>query len=171
MVTPELITYIKLERSKGTADALIKANLASQGWSGIDFDEAVYAIDNGGVIQPKGKQVAPELKTYRSNYKWLLFAVGTVTAFGILFGTSGFNLGTASFGAISLLAVASAVIAVYVSAYVISGMMKPQTSLIANILYFIVNLILTIVLSYILGFGIFFVLCIFVGFTGSLGNL
>jgi hypothetical protein len=44
MVTPELVTYIWTERKKGVADHIIKAYLATQGWSEADFKEAASAL-------------------------------------------------------------------------------------------------------------------------------
>lgn len=40
MFTPEIVSYIKTERAKGTPDAAIKASLAANGWNEADITEA-----------------------------------------------------------------------------------------------------------------------------------
>ena len=49
MITPELISYIKIERSKGSFDQIIKTTLLTQGWTEEDVIEAMSVVDGNDV--------------------------------------------------------------------------------------------------------------------------
>ncbi len=53
MITPEIISYIKTERAKGTPDSLIASNLLANGWSESDIAEVMSSSSSlSDVSQP-----------------------------------------------------------------------------------------------------------------------
>ena len=73
MITPEIIAYVKLERSKNTSDSVIKSNLLANGWNESDIAEAMQSVSLSGVPKPSVNFV--DLKKHRDKVLWTTFFV------------------------------------------------------------------------------------------------
>lgn len=71
MTTPELISYIKDEITKGTTREMIKSNLLSQGWSDLDVHEGLATVAVQQPMTPPAPRVIvpppPAFSTFTAN--------------------------------------------------------------------------------------------------------
>ncbi|MEN9524112.1 MAG: hypothetical protein RL536_181 [Candidatus Parcubacteria bacterium] len=180
MVTPELIDYIKTERTKGVIDTIIKANLLSQGWSVADFDEAVALLQkettstagNIPIPRPTGKIITPELKKYRWNRRLLVFAITLFLPMLYILVVYILSIANRSTSLSGLLAstvwyILGGGLVSYISSYIITISMNPSSTKTKEFFNVSLRVVGSIFIALFLALGIFFVSCIVLLSTGG----
>jgi hypothetical protein len=164
MITQDLITYIRLERAKGTTDAVIRTNLASQGWTPTDIEEGINFI-GGKPASTVQTVTSPDLKKYRRSRMWAIFIVVLVVNFAIFGGTGALSEGSL-LGGSGLLLIGYALIMLLAS-FVASNLLGTRATGAKDILYTAAGCIAAFVLTWVFSLGLFFFTCLF----GGLGSL
>ncbi len=174
MITPEIIAYIKVERAKGTPDALIHSNLLDNGWHEQDITEAISALavnPSADVVTiSKSKIPSLEVQQYRRKVKWITFFILAAVDLFYLYYMGMFNRAVFYQGATTYIILSYSFISLCI-AYAIAAIATRSSSPQKNAAQEVVTIFAKIVGSIILGIailvGIIFAICMFTGF----GNL
>lgn len=161
MITPEIISYIKTERAKGTPDSVIKSNLLANGWSENDIVEAISSLSVSAMSGvPKPLISTSDLKEYRNKVKWTTFSVLIgidiliILAFRLFSGIWGV------FG-ISIYSILIRILVIYLIASFSAHSSSKEEKTSKAVGKSVMKVIGTILVVILVGAGIFFVGCLF----------
>ena len=167
MITPDIVSYIKTERAKGTSDSLIHSNLLDNGWNERDIAEAVSALATNPSLNPatmlKTQINNAELKKHRNKRTWITFAVLALIDFIIIMYMGGNGL----FG-VSPLSILIRIVVIYgIASFASLGSGQKKTAA-WTVVDSIARVIATLFIAWIIIVGLLFLYCLF-AFNGHSG--
>lgn len=171
MITPEIVSYIKAEKAKGTGDETIRANLLNNGWKQEDINEAMASLAGAdGAPANHAEPITPEmiraLKQYRSKLRLVIFAALAIITI-IFFIVNGYfssgadNIGGAIFFIILMLLVSYGIASIAVLGT------SPRHNLALEIVGIIAKIIGAVVLLIVLLYGLLFLFCLLILSSGG----
>ena len=167
MITPEILSYIKNERAKGTPEPLIRSNLLDNGWHETDITEAVSSLTlNPNSIPATINPVASaELNQYRKKTRLIVFCVLTLIDIFYLYSIGVLRLSTLSQAPASYIFTYLFInlCIAYGISYIATRNSKPKGNQFVEIGTIIAKIIGAIILTIVILIGIIFALCVFGG--------
>ncbi len=171
MITPDVISYIRIERAKNTPDSTIKSNLLANGWTEQDYAEAMAALANPALSQVPNRTATDAItKAYRNKVLWSTFFVLLVIDilligfFKIFYGTYG------AFG-LSPLSIILRILFILLVASLAARRSSIHDSQPKAVAKGVMNVIGSIIITIVVVFGIFFAGCLFLVMSGGLRGL
>jgi hypothetical protein len=161
MITPELISYIQLERSKSTSDDVVRASLKSNGWNEADIAEAFAQLAKGSASPQQLQATAKELKAHRRNITWSVFGILIIADAIIIMFMGGQGL----FG-ISPLSIILRIVVIYGIASFTSIGSRKQKNTTRTVIDTVARVIAGIFLAWVILIGALFLFCLF-AFNGK----
>ena len=170
MINPEIVNYIKAEKTKGTVDDTIKTNLLNNGWKQEDINEAMAAIaTNRTVVGVSTNPMSPlqleEIKQYRRKIKWIVFTVLTIVYILYIAGTASTSISSGNAQAFIIYCIIGLLV-IFSASHLATLGTSPKRNQALEIGSIILKIIGTAFLAFAIIIGLFFALCLF-GYFGQ----
>lgn len=167
MIKPEVISYIKIERAKGTSDSAIRSNLLNNGWTEKDIAEGMSSLSESSTSNVPGSLtiLSTELKEYQNKVKWNTFGVLLVVDLLIILVIRLFYGIWGVFG-ISIYTILIRILVIYLIASFSSHSTSKEDKTSTAVGKSVMKVIGTTVVVILVGTGILFASCLFL-FLGS----